>query len=207
VSGVVLVPPPVFFDITDALTAAPVTAIERVISPDDLAGAALLFVVGLLTLLLSFRLVDGALPSFGQGGADERARWYIGPWSMFGVGLLVALATLSVSVALSLLVPAVAKGYLRREQILPYIGGANITTLTDTLVVAVLTGNQDAPRIVLAVAIGVTLSTLAVLALAYRPVRRLVFGVSGWVLVSRARLAGFVVVLFGCPVALMTFFR
>jgi sodium-dependent phosphate cotransporter len=207
VSGVVLVPPPLFFDITDALTAAPVGAVESVISPNDLGGAALLFVVGLVTLLVSFRLVDGALPSFGQGGADERARWYVGPWSMFAIGLLVALATLSVSVALSLLVPAVAKGYLRREQILPYIGGANITTLADTLVVAILTGNQDAPRIVLAVAVGVTLSTVAVLAIVYRPMRRLVFGLSGWVLVSRSRLAGFVAVLFACPIALMILFR
>jgi solute carrier family 34 (sodium-dependent phosphate cotransporter) len=65
---------------------------------------------------------------------------------MFLVGCGVALLTLSVSVALTVLVPLVAKGYLKRQDKLPYIAGANITTLADTLVAAILLGNPVASR-------------------------------------------------------------
>ena len=75
---------------------------------------------------------------------------------MFGLGCLVAFLTLSVSVALTLLVPLVANGYLKREDTIPYIAGANITTLADTLVAAVILGNPDAVRVVLAEVIGVS---------------------------------------------------
>ena len=56
--------------------------------------------------------------------------------------------------------PLVAKGYLRRANTLPYIAGANITTLADTLVAAILLGNQDAVRVVVAVTLSVTVWTL-----------------------------------------------
>src|SRR3546814_8022103 len=65
------------------------------------------------------------------------------PWVMFGIGCLVALLTLSVSMALTVLVPIVANGYLKREDTIPYIAGANITTLADTLVAAIVIGNAD----------------------------------------------------------------
>ena len=198
-----LTPPSVFFDVTESISAPAIALVERVLQPRDALGAGLLFGAGLALLLVSFRLVDELLPSLSSEAEDGRARWYVGPWKMFGIGLVVALATLSVSVALSLLVPAVARGYVRREQIPPYIAGANITTLVDTLVVGILTGNDVAPRVVLAVAIGVTCSTLLILALAYRPVRRLVFSLQATVLANRGTLLAFVAVLFICPLLLL----
>ena len=90
---------------------------------------------------------------------------------MFGLGCLVAFLTLSVSVALTLLVPLVANGYLKREDTIPYIAGANITTLADTLVAAVILGNPDAVRVVLAEVIGVSTFTVLLLAVAYPLVR------------------------------------
>ena len=36
-----------------------------------------------------------------------------------------------------------AKGHLRRANTLPYIASANITTLADTLVAAILLGNRQ----------------------------------------------------------------
>lgn len=201
--GVVLSPPAVFFDTVDGMTAPVVDPLERVLSPDEPLTGGVLFAGGVGVLLLSFRLVDRLLPTLEGARDDERARWYVGPWTMFGFGLLVALATLSVSVALGLLVPLVAKGYVRREQTLPYIAGANITTLADTLLVAILLQSDEAPRIVLALLVGVTVWTLAFLLLASRPVRRVVFAAQGAVLRSPARLAVFVGVLFLCPVALL----
>jgi solute carrier family 34 (sodium-dependent phosphate cotransporter) len=201
--GLDLTPPAVFFDATEAISAPVIGLVESVLDPAVPLAAGMLFVVGLLLLLGSFRLVDELLPSIGGDAEDERSRWYVGPWTMFGIGLLVALATLSVAVALTLLVPVVAKGYVRREQVLPYIAGANITTLVDTLVVAILLQNGDAPRVVLAVAIGVTAWTVLLLAVAYRPLRRVVFLFQEAVLRTRMRLVVFTGALFLCPILLL----
>ncbi|HEX2141359.1 MAG TPA: hypothetical protein VHK28_03635 [Candidatus Limnocylindria bacterium] len=201
--SVSLTPPPVFFDLTDAATAPVVGAIEGILPPESALGAAAVFALGVLLLLVSFRLVDALLPKLEAADSGGNARWYVGPWTVFGIGLLVALATLSVSVALSLLVPAVSRGLVRREQILPYVAGANITTLVDTLLVAVLLGNPDAPRIVLSLAIGITVVTLLTLAFAYRSTRRAVFRLQEVVLHSPARLASFVAVLFAVPLLLV----
>ena len=92
---------------------------------------------------------------------------------MFLLGCLVATLTLSVSVALTVLVPLAAKGYVKRDEALPYIMGANITTLADTLVVAMLQTTPVAAQIVLAEAIGVTIVSLSILAFAYQPVKRI----------------------------------
>ena len=195
--------PSVVFDGTRALTAPVVGLVEQLLRPDAALPSALLFLAGVALLLASFRVVDRLLPEITTDRDDERARWYVGPWTMFGIGLLVALATLSVAVALSLLVPVVAKGYVRREHILPYIAGANITTLVDTLVVAVLLGNPAAPPIVLALAAGVSLWTVLLLWLAYQPMRGSVFGFQAAVLKTRGRLLAFVIVLFAIPTGLL----
>ena len=65
------------------------------------------------------------------------------------------------SVALTVLVPLASKGYVKREEAIPYIMGANITTLADTLVAAMLLGNPVAVQIVLAEAIGRVTKALA----------------------------------------------
>ena len=71
---------------------------------------------------------------------------------MFFLGCGVCLLALSVSVALTVLVPMVANGRLRRANTLPYIAGANITTLADTLVAAISPRQSGRrPRVVVAV--------------------------------------------------------
>ncbi len=97
---------------------------------------------------------------------------------MFAIGSGVAFVTMSVSVALTVLVPAVAKGFLRRRQAIPYIAGANVTTLADTLLTAVLLGNADAVRVVLAELIGVGGITILLLAFLYGPLQRWLIGVT-----------------------------
>ena len=110
---------------------------------------------------------------------------------------------LSVSVALTLLVPLVANGYLKREDTIPYIAGANITTLADTLVAAVILGNADAVRVVLAEVIGVASVTVLLLAVAYPLVRRGSIAWAHLVLARRSHLAAFVGVLLVTPMVLI----
>lgn len=163
-----------------------------------------LFPAGVLVLLAGFKLFDEVMPSIGSERLEDRPRaWRERKWPMFLVGCGVTLLTLSVAVSLTLLVPLVAKGHLRRANTLPYIAGANITTLVDTLVAAILLGNQDAVRIVAAIATAVAIWTVLLLLLAYPLVRRACLGIARRALLSPPRLAAFTGVLLGVPVALI----
>lgn len=163
-----------------------------------------LFLVGLLTILLSFNLLDRVLPEVDSDStASRRSSWLKHPWTMFLLGCLVATLTLSVSVALTVLVPLAVKGYVKRDEALPYIMGANITTLADTLVVAMLQPTPVAAHIVLAEAIGVTIISLLILAFVYKPVKRNVLALDDFLVASNKRLAAFVVVLFVLPILLL----
>ena len=159
--------------------------------------------VGIATILLAFQLIDRVLPEMDSSSASKRSAWLKRPWTMFLLGCLVATLTLSVSVALTVLVPLAVKGYVKRDEALPYIMGANITTLADTLVVAMLQHTPVAARIVLAEAIGVTIVSIFILAVIYGPVKRSVIGLDDWLVAKNVRLAGFVVVLFIIPIALL----
>jgi solute carrier family 34 (sodium-dependent phosphate cotransporter) len=166
--------------------------------------APLLFPAGLGVLLISFKLLDRVLPSLdGERHADTKVHWLTKPWPMFFLGCLAALLTLSVSVALTVLVPLASKGYIKRGQAIPYIAGANITTLADTLVAAMLLGKATGVQVVLAEAIAVALITIAILALFYRWLQRGVMALDEWVVGTNVRLWLFVGVLFVVPIALM----
>jgi sodium-dependent phosphate cotransporter len=81
--------------------------------------------------------------------------------------------------------------------------GANITTLADTLVVAMLQSTPVATQIVLAEAVGVTIVSLLILAFVYQPIKRTVIALDDWLVASNRRLAGFVGVLFLLPIGFL----
>jgi hypothetical protein len=173
------------------------------LAANNLPGWAL-FLVGLGTILLSFNLLDRVLPEVDSDStASKRSSWLKHPWTMFLLGCIVATLTLSVSVALTVLVPLAVKGYVKRDEALPYIMGANITTLADTLVVAMLQKTPVAAQIVLAEAIGVTIVSVFILAFLYKPVKRGVLTLDDFLLTSNRRLAAFVAVLFMLPIAFL----
>jgi len=159
-----------------------------------------LFVVGIATILVSFNLIDRVLPQIDSTSTvSKRRSWLMHPWTMFLLGCIVATLTLSVSVALTVLVPLAVKGYVKRDEALPYIMGANITTLADTLVVAMLQKTPVAAQIVLAEAIGVTIVSIIILAFFYKPTKRSVLALDDWLVTDNRRLAAFVGALFIVP--------
>lgn len=111
---------------------------------------AALFLAGIALLLAAFRALDRALPDLQARDAPLLPADHVvyRPWFMFGVGLATTAVTLSVSVSLSLLVPLAARGYVRRENVWPYVLGANVTTLVDTLFAGALVGHPEAARMV-----------------------------------------------------------
>src|SRR4029078_4482175 len=126
-----------------------------------------------------------------SSSASKRSSWLKRPWTMFLLGCIVATLTLSVSVALTVLVPLAVKGYVKRDEALPYIMGANITTLADTLVVAMLQHTPVAAQIVLAEAIGVSIVSIIILAFFYGPTKSMVLGLDDWLVGDNRRPAGF----------------
>jgi hypothetical protein len=170
----------------------------------DVLPGPLLFPVGLAVILASFKLLDQVLPSLdGERHAEARRHWLKRPWAMFALGSLAALVTLSVSVALTVLVPLASKGYIDRREAIPYIAGANITTLADTLVAAMILGNPIGVQVVLAEAIAVATITLILLAVAYRPLTRGILALDDWIVTTTPRLVLFVAGLFLLPVGLL----
>jgi len=161
--------------------------------------------LGLGMILISFRFLDRVLPQLdGERHGSKRLEWLKRPWPMFALGCVVATLTLSVSVALTVLVPLASRGYIKREESIPYIMGANITTLADTLVAAMVLGNAVAVHIVLAEAIAVSIVSLVFLAFLFGPMKRWVMALDDWVVSTNRRLWLFVAVLFILPAIFLT---
>ncbi|MDQ4126244.1 MAG: hypothetical protein M3134_11705 [Actinomycetota bacterium] len=167
-------------------------------------AAPLLFLGGLALLLVSFKLIDSVAPELDDHAIESsRLSWLRRKWPMFGLGCLVALVSMSVSVALTVLVPLVSKGYAKREDIVPYIMGANITTLGDTMLAAFLLHSAAAVRIVLAEVIGTAVISVLLLAFFYPQVRRGIWKFQRQMVKSKPRLAIFTAALFVVPLAIV----
>jgi sodium-dependent phosphate cotransporter len=163
-----------------------------------------LLLIGLAVILISFWLLDHVLPAVSTDRtASKRTAWLRHKWTMFALGCLVAALTLSVSVALTILVPLASRGLIRRDEAVPYILGANVMTLADTLIVAMLQPTEVAAQIVLALAIGVAIVSLAILAFWYQPVKRSLIRLDDYFVGSTRRMAIFVGILLVLPVSFL----
>jgi Na+/phosphate symporter len=160
---------------------------------------------GLGVLWVSFWLFDQVLPEPNlEGGRFARmAHLVYQPLVMFLLGSALTLITLSVSLSLSLLVPLSARGYVRRENAIPYIMGANITTFVDTLLATVVLGSSEAFTVVLVSMVSVTLFSLLVLLLISRRYQRAVLGLVEWTTASNRNLALFMFTILAVPLVLM----
>jgi len=165
----------------------------------------LVFVLGIGGLLTAFKAFDLVLPHLsGTTGALTRIGQIVfRPWAMFLIGAGVTALTLSVSVSLSILVPLRSKGYIRRENLCPYIMGANITTFIDTLLAGALVGHPDAVRIVALQMASVSLLSLPIVLLFPHAFERTVDRLAGAVTASAWRQVLFVAVLLTTPLVLM----
>jgi len=164
-----------------------------------------LFFCGIGALLLAFSLLDRALPEMNAENSAFRriGRLIYRPAAMFVLGAAVTGVTLSVSVSLGVLVPLSAKGFVRRENILPYIMGANITTFIDTLIAALIVGGPAAFTIVLVEMLSVTLLSLIVLFLCYRPFERAILRLQALITRNNRTLALFLGIMLIIPVILL----
>src|SRR5205823_5704719 len=112
------------------LTSAPLQqTIDVIYSPivDRLASVLpdwLLLPLGGAIIVLSIRYLDGLLPEVEDPDRIEStSRGLRSRWPMFFLGFFITFITISVSVALTILVPLTAKGQVSRRQAVPYILG------------------------------------------------------------------------------------
>jgi solute carrier family 34 (sodium-dependent phosphate cotransporter) len=165
----------------------------------------IVFIGGFGILWYSLNLIDHALPDMRlkEGAFGGMARLLYRPLVTFALGLAVTTITMSVSVSLSVLVPLSARGYIRRENVIPYIMGANITTFVDTLVAALLLNNPRAFTVVLVEMVSVAVVSLLLLLFVYRPYERAVLQLVELIGRRRQHMAVFLAVILGVPIALM----
>ena len=164
-----------------------------------------LFFIGLGIILVSFNLFDRCLPEMSIKGSNvgRVSRLVYRPWVMFLLGAGVTMISMSVSVSLSILVPLSHRGFVRRENVIPYIMGANITTFIDTLLAAVLLDNPQAFTVVLVEMVSITIVSAFILLLVYRPYERGMLRWSEWITANSRNLAIFMVTIFIIPIMLV----
>jgi Na+/phosphate symporter len=165
----------------------------------------LLFVLGMIIIMFSFSLFDRCLPemSLKESQIGRMSQLVYRPAIMFLLGGMITMISMSVSVSLSLLVPLSARGFVRRENVIPYIMGAGVTTFIDTLFAAVVMNNPDAVTVVLVEMAAVTIVSLAILLTFYRRYERWALSFVGWVTAENRHLAIFVAVIVIVPILLL----
>jgi Na+/phosphate symporter len=163
------------------------------------------FLVGLGVILASFSLFDRCLPQMAikESQVGRVSRLVYRPGVMFTLGALVTLVSMSVSLSLSILVPLSNRGFIRRENVIPYIMGANITTFIDTLLAAVLLNNPPAFTIVFVEMFSVTVVSIVLLLVAYQTYQRTILHFVAWVTANNRNLALFMASILVVPIVLM----
>jgi sodium-dependent phosphate cotransporter len=165
----------------------------------------MIFFIGLGIILLSFNLFDRCLPkmTLKESQFGGMARLVYQPIVMFALGAFVTLVSMSVSLSLGLLVPLSNRGFIRRENVIPYIMGANITTFVDTLLAAVLLRNPAAFTVVLVEMLSISIISILILISFYNPYQRAMLQFASWITTSNRNLAIFMIVIFATPILLI----
>lgn len=195
--------PPAFFEGVSAvfgpLVAAAAAACEVLGLP-----VWTLTILGIACLMIAFKVFDQTLPEADPlgGRVGQLSTLIFRPPVAFLIGMVVTCITLSVSLSLTLLVPLTARGLIRRENLIPYILGANITTFVDTLVVAFLVDDEAAFAIVLCAVAMVAVISLPIVFLVYRHYERLLDATATLICGRRRYLALFVSLAFLVPLIL-----
>lgn len=183
-----------------ALTIKPLTAFAAANLP-----AWAIFVTGLGLIMLSFNLFDRCLPqmTLRESHLGATARLVYRPWVMFLLGAGVTLISMSVSISLGILVPLSARGFIRRENVIPYIMGANVTTFVDTVLAALLMDNALAFTVVMAEMVSMTIVSALVLILVYRPYEQTMLTSVEWCVKSNRNLTFFALLILLIPIVLI----
>jgi sodium-dependent phosphate cotransporter len=169
----------------------------------DVIGPGAAFVLAFGCILLTLQQFDRLL---GTVDKQRLRRRYItelnDKWVSFTLGLVLTGLTTSVAFSLGVVVPLYNRGHIKRHEILPFVLGANIGTLVDTLVVAVaLDTPTGAVVVTVLLALGFVISVG--LLLAYPTFSGVIDAIQSELLAKRRYFVGFLVSLVLVPLALL----
>lgn len=165
----------------------------------------LLLLAGFFLTILSLWIFDRSIPDLNlkDSNVGQVSQLVYRPFVTFLLGAIITSFTMSVSVSLSLLIPLSVRGFVRLENIVPYIMGANITTFIDTLLAAVLLVNPVGITVVLIMIMSVLLASLSILIFGYRSYERLIQRLAFWIGSRRIYLIGYIFIILGVPFLLL----
>jgi sodium-dependent phosphate cotransporter len=165
----------------------------------------IIFIIGLGVIMLSFSLFDRCLPqlSLKESQFGQVSRLVYHPIVMFILGAIITMISMSVTLSLSILVPLSNRGFVRRENVIPYIMGANITTFVDTLFASALMEDPSAFTIVLAGMFSIAIFSILILLMVYRPYQRISLHFIDLVTYSNRNMVLFLFMLLIVPIFLM----
>ena len=163
------------------------------------------FLLGVILTVISLNLIDKSLPEFEleDNVFGEVPSLLYRPLISFLLGFGLTLITMSVSISLGLLVPLSVRGYIKRENLLPYIMGSNISTFIDTVIAGLLLRNPAAANLVLVQALSVTIISLLILFTVYNPFQKFSINSAMWLNEKKSRLIIFLLFSFLIPVLLI----
>jgi sodium-dependent phosphate cotransporter len=164
-----------------------------------------IFLFGLFVIIASFQLFDKCLPTMTlkESQVGHTSRLVYRPLVMFLLGAGVTMISMSVSMSLSILVPLSDRGFIRRENVIPYIMGANITTFIDTLFAAILINNPGSITIVVAEMLSISIISILILAFIYHPYKKAMLNFVNWVMERDKNLFYFILLIFIVPIILI----
>lgn len=169
-----------------------------------LIPAALLFGLSVLLLLVSLKQFDKSFQGIGpQKMRDDYIRFFItNKWISFSFGAFLTLVTTSVALSLGIIVPLYNKGYLKREEIIPYILGANVTTMISSIIAAIVMNSTTGMKAVLTLTVTISLTTLIAM-IFYRSYYRIIQASFDRIISNHIILLVFVISLLFTPIILL----
>jgi hypothetical protein len=184
--------------------------VDRIYDPiiDLITGVApdwTVFLFGIIIILISLHLFDKCLPqmTIKESRVGWMSRLVYKPFVMFLLGAAVTMVSMSVSISLGILVPLSNRGFVRRENVAPYIMGANITTFTDTLLASLLLNNPSAFTIVFVEMISITIISLILLSVSFSQYNRHLLSFVDIITESNRNMIIFFAVIFLVPIFLI----
>lgn len=131
----------------------------------NILPSSLLFLLSIAVLLVSLKIFDRSFKGIGE---DKFRSKYLrfqmsSKWVSFGIGALITLLSTSVALSVGIIVPMYNKGYFKRKEIIPYLMGANLTTMISNIMAAAVIGSEVAMKAALILTATIFLVTFVVL--------------------------------------------
>jgi sodium-dependent phosphate cotransporter len=166
-------------------------------------GSTIAFLAAFLLLVASMRLFDTVFASVDTRWLQTWSRRLLdSKWAGFALGVVVTAVVTSIAFSLGVVVPLYNRGYVERDDLIPYVLGASLGTLSDTLLVGLVLESPVGFATVLLVVVTAGIVTLLALLVGDRYVS-VIDGGYDFVVSSPRTFAGFVGALVVVPLLLV----